>query len=82
MCNKKLYVPTLMQKINLRHRGHLSEIFESRWIVFGNPGHDEKKSYKDCLVDTDILYTITKLVNKTVSNSCPSIFISDTCFEG
>ena len=43
MCNKKLYVPTLMQEINLMHRGQLSEIFESPWIVFGNAGHDEKK---------------------------------------
>ena len=36
-------MPTLMQEINLMDRGQLSEIFESRWIVFGNPGHDEKK---------------------------------------
>ena len=25
MCNKKLYVPTLMQGINLMHQGQLSE---------------------------------------------------------
>ena len=44
MCNKKLYVPILMQEINLMHGGQLSEILESRWVVFGNQGHVEKLS--------------------------------------
>ena len=39
-------MPTLKQDINLMHRGQFLEIFESRWIVFGNPGHDEKKILK------------------------------------
>ena len=34
-------MPTLMQEIHLMHLRQLSEMFQSRWIVFRNPSYDE-----------------------------------------
>ena len=60
-------------QISLKVAGLFSEI----------PVMMRRKSCKAWLVDMVIfLHKIKKLVNKTVSNSCPSIFISGTWFEG